>query len=237
MRILHDRVLVRERSDLDPGMTTIPGFVFPEISSNINPTITPDIMCYGEIVAIGPGSVNQPAISSLKVGDVVMYDLANVDHAYTDGTGAGHQLMSQKALAAVLVEGEPQALLDWVITEQDNAAMKAYVGSIEVPDEVLINGERTDKISDGSMRLIVERVHSVGKGRRYCVRQLPRNDTKRLAYDDARAPDRWIECESVPDVRKGDLMLFSPSASTRFRRNGQWYRATAWDEFQGVPKE
>lgn len=235
MRAILDGVVVKERTDLDPGFTTIPGFVLPEISRQTSPTMRPDILCYGEITSIGPGSINCPRIRGINVGDVVCYDLANVDHAYYDGEAeTGYQKMSQKALCAVQVEGDLRALTDWVITEQDNSAMREFVGLDEVPDDVLINGMRSDELNDGSMRIIVERVVSVGIGRRYSIRCLPQGDPGRLAYDDIRAPDRYIEKLSVPAVVKGDLVLFSPSASTRFRRNGKWYRATPWEEMQGV---
>lgn len=237
MRAILDGVVCKERTDLDPGFTTIPGFVLPEVSKQVNPTMRPDILCYGEIVSIGPGSINCPRIAGIKVGDVVCYDLANVDHAYYDSeTSTGYQKMSQKALAAVMVEDELHALTDWVITEQDNDAMRRFAGiSIEVPDSVMVEGARTDTLNDGSMRLIVERVVSVGKGRRYSIRCLPPGDPGRLAYDDIRAPDRYIERMSIPLLERGDLVAFSPSASTRFRRNGKWYRATPWDEMQFQP--
>lgn len=237
MRAILDGVVVKERTDLDPGFSTIPGFVLPEISRQTSPSMRPDILAYGQITSLGIGSINCPQIRGVRVGDVVCYDLANVDHAGYDGeTQEGYQKMSQKALCAVQREdGSLHALTDWVITEQDNEAMKKFVGLDEVPDDVLINGMRTDELNDGSMRLIVERVVSAGTGRRYAIRVLPPGDPKRLAYDDIRAPDRYVERMSVPEVVAGDLVGFSPSASTRFRRNGKWYRATPWDEMQFQP--
>jgi hypothetical protein len=237
MRAILDGVVCKERTDLDPGFTTIPNFVLPEISRQTSPSMRPDIICYGEVTSIGPGSINCPRIKGVKVGDVVLYDLANVDHAYYDSeTETGYQKLSQKALCAVMVEGEPRAIGDWVITERDDVAMKNFIGhGIDVPDEVLMNGQRTDELQDGSMRLIVERVVSAGSGRRYSIRLLPRGDGQRLAYDDIRAPDRWVERESVPQCVAGDLLGFSPSASTKFRRGGRSFRVTPWDEMQFMP--
>lgn len=236
MKAILDGVVCKERTDLDPGFSTIPGFVLPEISRQTSPSMRPDILCYGQVTSLGPGSINCPQIRGVRVGDVVLYDLANVDHAYYDSeTQTGYQKLSQKALCAVMVEGEPKALTDWVITERDDAAMKRFIGgAVDVLDSVLIDGQRTDELNDGSMRLIVERVVSAGIGRRYSIRVLPRDDPGRLAYDDIRAPDRYVERVSVPQCVLGDLMLFSPSASTKFRRNGRSFRVTPWEEFQGM---
>ena len=219
MRAVLDNVVVRERSDLDPDTAILH---IPDTAKKFAPTAQPDHMCYAEVVSIGRGSIEQHTIASLREGDIVMFDLANVSHAFIED-GAGYQVMPQKALAAVIVEGEPQALLDWVITEQDlDASSKRISSLIRAPDSILVDGQRTDELIDGSMRIVFERVVSTGKGRRYAIRELPRGDLKRLAYDDVRAPDRYVEKLTVPQCEPGELVAFSPSASTRFRRNGNF---------------
>lgn len=231
MRAVLDNIVVRERSDLDPDTAIL---FIPDTARKFQPTAQPDHLCYAEVVSIGRGSVEQPTIANLNPGDIVMFDLANVSHAFIED-GAGYQVMPQKALCAVMVEGEPRALLDWVITEQDLEASNARISSlIRAPDSILVDGQRTDEIQDGNMRMVFERVVSVGRGRRYAIRDLPRGDVKRLAYDDVRAPDRYTERMAIPECVPGELVAFSPSASTRFRRNGKFYRATPCDEIHGV---
>ncbi len=235
MRALRDTVIVRERADLDPGITDI---VIPDIAKQFNPSMSPDHLCYAEVVSVGPGSIEQPRLK-LKLGDIVTFDLANVSHAFIEG-GAGYQVLPQKAIVERRViynwdagECRYEAMLDWVITVQDRDAHADRISSlVRAPDTILSDGQRTDQMKDGNMRLVYERVVSAGPGRLHRIRRLPEGDPQRLAYDDQRAPDRWVEHWDVPDVATGELIAFSPSASTRFRRDGKFYRATPWTELQ-----
>lgn len=233
MRALRDTVIVRERADLDPGITDI---IIPDMAKRFNPSMTPDHLCYAEIVSVGPGSIEQPRIN-VSPGMIVTFDLANVSHAYIRD-GAGYQILPQKALVekGCYVVGEPlvlKPLLDWVITVQDSEAMASEISKhIRAPDSILVDGQRTDTLVDGSMRLVYERVVGVGAGRLHRIRRLPEGDPQRLAYDDQRVPDVWVERWDVPDVELGELIAFTPSASTRFRRDGKYYRATPWGELQ-----
>lgn len=229
MRAIRDTVIVKERGDLDPGISDL--LVIPDTAKRVSPSVEPDHMCYGEIVSIGPGSIEQPLIEWLRVGAIVTYDLANVNHAYI-ADGVGYQIVPQKAI----VECDGAVLLDWVVTVQDTDAMQQAISKhVLMPDGILIDGQRTESVTaDGNMKLVYERVVGVGPGRRYYVRDLPPGDPKRLAYDDVRAPDRYSVRMSIPDVKREDLVAFSPSAATRFRRGGKYYRAVPWDECQGV---
>lgn len=233
MRALRDTVIVRERADLDPGITDI---IIPDVAKRFNPSMTPDHLCYAEIVSVGPGSIEQPRIA-VSPGMIVTFDLANVSHAYIED-GAGYQILPQKALVerGVYVPGEPlqlEPILDWVITAQDDEAMAAQISKhVRAPDSILSDGQRTDTLVDGSMRLVYERVVGKGAGRLHRIRRLPQGDPGRLAYDDQRAKDVWFEVWDEPGVEVGELIAFTPSASTRFRRDGKYYRATAWGELQ-----
>lgn len=229
MRAVRDSVIVRERADLDPGITDI---VVPDIAKRFNPTVEPDHLCYAEVVSVGPGSLEQSRVE-LSVGDIVTFDLANVSHAYI-ADGIGYQVLPQKAIVEVRIDGEFQAILDWVVTVQDQEAMAAGISQlVRAPDTILVDGQRTEnQTRDGNVRLVYERVVSFGRGRKHAYRRLPEGDPTRLAYDDQRAPDRWVERWSVPEVSRGELIAFSPSAATRFRRGGQYHRAVPWCEVQ-----
>lgn len=231
MRAVRDTVIVRERADLDPGITDL---VIPDIAKRFNPSVEPDHLCYGEVVSIGPGSLEQSRVD-IREGDIVTFDLANVSHAFIE-QGKGYQVLPQKALVERQVEGEFRAILDWVITTQDADAMSAHISAVvRVPDTVIVDGQRTETATrDGNIRMVYERVVSVGLGRKHAYRKYPEGDSQRLAYDDQRAPDRWTERWSVPDVSSGDLVAFCPSAATRFRRGGKFHRAVAWDEIHFV---
>lgn len=227
MKAYRDSVIVRERSDLDPGISDI--LLIPETAKRFTPSPEPDHLCYGEVVSIGQGSIEQPSIATLRVGDIVTYDLANVSHAYIQD-GTGYQVVPQKAL----VEANGVALLDWVVTVQDEkAAGDAISKSVLVPGTIIADGQRTENFTkDGNMRIVYERVVSVGPGRRYRRRDIPDNDEKRLAYDDIRAPDTYKTCISIPECKAGDLIAFCPSAATRFRRGGKFHRAVPYEEVQ-----
>ena len=231
MRALRDTVVVRERGDLDPGISEC--IIVPETAKRFSPSVQPDHLCYAEIVSIGPGSIEQPLVERLRVGAIVTFDLANVSHAFIED-GKGYQVLPQKAI----VESDEVPLLDWVITVQDPKAMNKAITSIVLPDTILVDGQRSDSVTaDGNLKLVYERVVAVGPGRRYRVRDLPPNDHKRLAYDDVRAPDKYVTRISIPDCKKDDLIAFSPSAATRFRRGGKYYRAVPWDEVQFAVEE
>lgn len=229
MRALRDTVIVRERADLDPGISEI---AIPDIAKRFSPTQEPDHLCYGEVVSIGPGSIEQPGVP-VRVGDLVTFDLSNVSHAYIL-EGQGYQVLPQKALTERLTGGAWEPLLDWVITVQDADAMAQRISKlVRAPDTILADGQRTETVTkDGNVRLVYERVAAAGPGRVHRVRLLPSGDPNRLAYDDQRAPDRWVEMLDEPDVKRGDIVAFCPSASTRFRRDGVFCRATPWGELQ-----
>lgn len=231
MRAYRDSVIVRERSDLDPGISAM--LIVPEVAKRFSPTPEPDHYCYGEVVSIGPGSIEQPSIASLSVGDIVTYDLANVSHAFM-AKGHGYQVVPQKAL----VESNGVALLDWVVTVQDTKAMNEAITTLVLPDTVLSSGQRTENMTtDGNMRIVYERVVKVGPGRKYRIRRLPDGDVNRLAYDDVRAPDTYVTRNSRPECLPGELIAFCPSAATRFRRDGNYYRAVPWEECQFILDE
>jgi co-chaperonin GroES (HSP10) len=228
MRAVRDNILVKERPDLDPGVTDI---IVPDVAKRFGPSMAPDHLCYAEVVSIGPGSIADNKITA-RAGDIVTFDLCNVSHAYIQ-QGQGYMVLPQKAIIEIQRAHGYQPILDWVITRQDVEAMAASMSRyIRAPDYVLVDGQRTDSLVDGSMRIVVERVVASGSGRKHSVRRCPDGPRSSSAYDDQRLPDVWVERLDVPQLVPGQLVAFSPSASVRFRRGGAWYRATPWHEMQ-----
>lgn len=114
------------------------------------------------------------------------------------------------AIAAKVTDlGKPteklQALNGYILTKRDREAFEKHLyGGLGIPDEFLDSGMPCDAGSDGIVRIVLERIVSTGTV--YLNPSLQK-----------------------PKQRQGDLAMFNPLSSCRFRRYRVNYRLTPHD--------
>lgn len=145
----------------------------------------------------------------LKVGDGVVLPLFSGSKVVCVD-GEPFLACKRRVIAArVTALGQPseklEALNGYILTKRDRDAFEKHLnGGLGLPDEFLDSGLPCDGGSHGIVRVVLERIVSTGTAYLAPVLQKPKQ-------------------------RSGDLALFNPLASCRFRRFGQVYRLTPHD--------
>lgn len=144
--------------------------------------------------------------TDIKVGDGVILPLFSGSKVVIVD-GAPFLACKRRAIAAKVTGlGTPseklEALNGYILTKRDREAMEKHLhGGLPFPDEFLDSGMPTDGGSDGIVRIVLERIVSVGTAYLNPTLQKPKQ-------------------------KNGDLALFNPIQSCRFRRFQVVYRLT-----------
>lgn len=174
-----------------------------------------------EVMSIGPGSEECPDVSAVHVGDVAVLPLYGASKVLiVDGEA---YIMTRFRNLAGIVRNLGQAaetleaVNDYVLTRQDREAFEARLnGGLRLIDSYVSDGIPTDSGTDGIVRVVLERVASAGTGHWMLDRA-----GRRVGL-------------AAPEDRPGDLVLFNPLSSVRFRRWGTWWRLTGFEDIQAA---
>lgn len=178
IRPCHDFALIKPRPDLHAEMhgykpsTVVDAHGHPvSVGTPINYRVTGkrDQFAFGEVVGLGTGTPygsgrDKPEV---KHGDVVGFDLGQVGHVLPNGQ---YTLLWKQILCRIdtgLVQ-PPTPLSSWVLTQQDEIAMRRLVFSgapqLHIPGRTLAKGIGTGDARKTKVGLCAERVVAVGKG-------------------------------------------------------------------------
>ena len=220
MRVFEDMVILRPREDLEQKWNSAT-IITPDsalVSAEQMTGLRHDRACIGEVVEVGPGSVDCPDMSTVKKGDIVILPLFSCSKVIALKEEVCI-LVKARALAGIVTDlGEPcesvKAINDYVLTRQDREAFERWMhGGLLLPEQYLADGIPVDGGTDGMVRLVLERCMSTGGGV-YLKKSL------------------W-----KPKQRKGELLGLNPLASCRFRRFGQVFRLVPAEDCQFALEE
>lgn len=219
-----DQVFCLPDEKLDAAWATdqIAGFVVPDIALTSIDSLTgfkDDKTALCRVVSVGPGCLDTPDVSDVRLGDVVLFDLFGCSKVIpVDGVWY-LQLPFKAIRARVCSVGEPaesvQAINDWVLTREDEAAAREHCFGPFAPIDWIRQGGPTDAAghAESMVRFCLERVVNCGSG-----------VWKKGGLD-------------KPQQAPGTLVGFSPNESCRFRRQGVWYRLTPATDVHCVLEE
>ena len=230
VKAYEDMVVLKPREDLDRAWASDTIYT-PDnalTSSGSMSGLRFDTAAVCEVMHIGPGSEECPDLQQVAVGDVVALPLYGASKVLiTDGEMC--LLTRFNGLAAVVrnlgkATESIQAINDYVLTRRAREDFERIMhGRLIMPDTFLDDGFPVDEGYEGIVRVVLERVASVGGGHweKY------KNDQVKLN------PKLW-----KPSQVNGELVGFNPLASCRFRRFGVWYRLTPFEDIQfSLPEE
>jgi hypothetical protein len=222
IRAYEDMVILRPREDLDRLWAS--DTIFSPDSTltgagSLTGGAARDATAVCEVLSVGPGSEECPDLSAVSPGDIVALPLYGASKVIVLDREVG-LLTRFRGLAAVVRDlGRPteslQAINDYVLTRQDRDAFEKHMhGGLRIPDSFLSDGMPTSE-GDGIVRVVLERVVSSGGG------HWETDKEGRVKLN----PRLWKPAQS-----KGELVIFNPLASCRFRRFGQFFRLTPFED-------
>ena len=224
MKARQDMVILRPREDLERKWAS-DTIIMPDSALLGADALTVgarrDSAAVCEVVNIGPGSEECPDTSAVKVGDIAVLPLYGASKVLICDGEAFIMTRFRNLAGVVRNLGQPaetvEAVNDYVLTRQDREAFerRLYSGMI-LPDGHVSDGLPVDSGSDGIVRVVLERVASCGTGHW----ELDRSG-------------RRVRLQA-PEDKPGDLVLFNPIASVRFRRWGTWWRLVPFEDIQAA---
>lgn len=204
-----DRIVVLPREDLDQCLISAT-IEAPGVALGDAPSFTADATAVCQVVHIGPGTLEDPDVGEVVLGDIVMFDLFGVSQA-VNVDGIDYLTLPFRGVRAVMRnpgdrEHEVvQPVNDWVLSQPAPEEMiKHFYRGVKPPDGVLERGYATD---DGDCsKAWLDRIVSCGSG-----------VMTKLGLDAPNLDPGTLACISAVEALDG-------SAPCTFRRFGQKYR-------------
>lgn len=222
MKARQDMVILKPREDLERRWAS-DSIIMPDSAllgaDSLSIGSRRDSAAVCEVMSIGPGSEDCPDLTGVKVGDVAVLPLYGASKVLIVD-GEAYITTRFRNLAGVVRNlGQPaetvEAVNDYVLTRQDRDAFEARLyGGLRLHDNYVSDGLPTDSGTEGIVRVVLERVASCGTGH----------------WELDRA-GRGVRLQA-PEDKPGDLVLFNPITSVRFRRWGTWWRLVPFEDIQ-----
>lgn len=204
MRVFNDMVLLRPREDMEK-MWNSSTIITPDsalLSADQMVGFANDHAAIAEVYRLPEDYTG----TDLKVGDGVVLPLFSGSKVVIVD-GEPYLACKRRAIAAKVTDlGKPSeklvALNGYILTKRDRDAFEKHMhGGLPFPDKFLDEGMPCDSGNEGIVRVVLERIVSTGT--------VYLNPTLQK-----------------PKQREGDLALFNPLSSCRFRRFQVIYRLT-----------